>query len=78
MTGFFAFMGLALFWVGFITLVKREGGWVGVSDFARSIIRFNSQMHRLAVAFAEVLTPVMRRTAKAVADWVEAAERTRA
>ena len=56
-----------LAWAGFVALVKRDQGWVGISDYRRIILRFTGRMVLLADQIADGLTPAFRAMAKSAA-----------
>jgi hypothetical protein len=66
---FAALVILALFWVGFIALVKREQGWVGITDLQRAILSFTGWMVLVADEIANALIPAIRAAAKAMNAW---------
>jgi hypothetical protein len=69
MIAFFAFMGLALFWVVLIWLVKRDQGWVGLTDSRRIMIAFTGRMVLLADQIANAFLPAIRKATEAMIEW---------
>jgi hypothetical protein len=74
---FAALVILALFWVSFIALVKREQGWVGVTDLRRAHLRVIGGWHLMTIALGAALLPVVRKATKALVEFNDAMERVR-
>lgn len=59
--------GVGGFWLLLTALVKRDQGWVGISDLDRAKIRIVIAFGLAIDLFVDLLTPAFRKTARAMA-----------
>jgi hypothetical protein len=65
-------VALAAAWAFFCWRVRVEDGWVGITDYRRTILRFTGATVLIQRTYLEALTPAFEAVAREMRRWHDA------